>query len=233
MPGWLKDDKEWAGNQWRTGGEYINYVAYNFSISPRLLLAILEYQLHALTQPAPGDFGNYPLGYQDASHVGLYLQLVWAANVLNNGYYGWREGRLTTFNIQDGTLENPDPWQNAASVALHYYFAQTLGGSDYSNAISGQGLIQTYINLFGDPWANSKPVMERSLEQPALNFPFSTGQTWTFTGGPHTGWGTNEPFAALDFAPPLLVSGCIETDDYATGCGGWSHCAVGIWCCNP
>jgi len=26
MPGWLKDDKEWAGNQWRTGGEYINYV---------------------------------------------------------------------------------------------------------------------------------------------------------------------------------------------------------------
>ncbi len=36
------------------------------------------------------------------------------------------------------------------------------------------------------------------------------------TGGPHPGWGTGEPLAALDFAPPSRASGCISTDRWAT-----------------
>src|SRR5690606_18977143 len=47
--------------------------------------------------------------------------------------------------------------------------------------------------------------------------PFPNAQTWSYTGGPHTGWGTGEPFAALDFAPQLNQSGCInpESENYA------------------
>ncbi len=36
------------------------------------------------------------------------------------------------------------------------------------------------------------------------------------TGGPHTAWGTGEPLAALDFAPPSKTSGCVFSDRWAT-----------------
>jgi murein DD-endopeptidase MepM/ murein hydrolase activator NlpD len=216
QPGWLKNHSEYAGNQWLTGGEIVNHLSEMYSISPQLLLAIIEYQTHALTQPIEGDLGDFPFDYQEDYHKGFYLQLVWVANTLNNGYYGWRTGRLTTFNRLDGTLENYDPWQNAATVALHYFYAQVMGGKDYEKAILGEGLIQTYKSLFGDPWLDTTPLMEGSIEQPPMRFPFSIGETWTFTSGPHTGWGEGDPWAAVDFAPPVLESGCQNTEYFAT-----------------
>jgi hypothetical protein len=75
----------------RTGAELVEYVAINYSISPRLLLALLEYQSGALTQPEPPN-EKYLLGFRRAFYDSPYLQLVIAANILNNGYYGWRSG---------------------------------------------------------------------------------------------------------------------------------------------
>jgi murein DD-endopeptidase MepM/ murein hydrolase activator NlpD len=36
--------------------------------------------------------------------------------------------------------------------------------------------------------------------------------SWAFTGGPHGGWGDGSAWAALDFAPPGDVLGCVESD---------------------
>ncbi|MCX8025668.1 MAG: M23 family metallopeptidase [Thermanaerothrix sp.] len=55
-----------------------------------------------------------------------------------------------------------------------------------------------------------------SLEQPPLRFPFAPGKRWSFTGGPHTAWGSGEPLAALDFAPPAVVGGCHPSQEWAT-----------------
>ena len=49
--GWLKDYRAYIGGRWRTGAEMVDYIAENYSVSPRLLLAILEYQANALTNP--------------------------------------------------------------------------------------------------------------------------------------------------------------------------------------
>jgi LasA protease len=214
--GWLKDYREYAGDAWRTGPQIIDYVAGNFSISPRLLLAIVEFQAQGLTATTIPVSPDYPLGYADPYHKGLFLQLVWAANTLNNGYYGWRTGNLTSYERLDGTLESPDPWQNAASVGLLYYFSQVMGQQEYLKAILGQGFIATYSELFGDPWQATKPLFPGSLEQPYMRFPFRSGSTWTFTGGPHTGWGEGNPWAALDFAPPAVVGGCQPSTEFAT-----------------
>ena len=43
--GWLKDYRDYAGGDWRDGADMVDYVATNFSINPRLLLAMLEYQI--------------------------------------------------------------------------------------------------------------------------------------------------------------------------------------------
>ena len=217
-PGWLKDTKVYAGGATRTGAELVDYVAINFSVSPRLLLALLEYQAGALTNPDKPKT-DFHLGYKDAvGHRGLYLQLTWAANTLNNGYYGWRTGTLTEFEHDDGSLERPDPWQNAASVGIQYYLSRIMPKSAYDTAISPAGLADTYRQLFGDPWAGEDELIPGLLEQPDFLLPFPRGSVWTYTGGPHTGWGVGSPFAAVDFAPPSQVSGCFTPaeDEYST-----------------
>ncbi len=212
QPGWLKEYRAWAGGSNRTGAEIVNYVAINYSINPRLLLALLEYQAGALTQPnRPG--ARYVLGYERIYYESVYLQLVGAANTLNNGYYGWRAGNLTKFELQDGSLVRPDPWLNAASVAVQYYFSQVAPAESYYQAISPAGMFSTYAELFGDPWDQSFELIPGSLQQPELRLPFPTGEVWTYTGGPHTGWGQGEPFAAVDFAPPSDKAGCFQAAD--------------------
>ena len=149
-PGWLKDYRAYAADANRTGVEIVDIVAINYSVSPRVLLAVLEYQTGALSQPVPPS-GSYPLGEEDYTHAGLYMQLIWAANVLNNGYYGWRTGSLTNLEHLDGNIERPDPWQTAATVAFQYYYIQHYSLEDYTRVIGPGGLAHTYQALFGDP----------------------------------------------------------------------------------
>ncbi len=215
-PGWLKGVVEYASGDNRSGAEIVALVAQNFSVSPRLLLALLEYHSQALSQSIrPADSEEYPLDYADWQHKGVYLQLVWAANTLNNGYYGWRTARLSTINLLNGRSERFDPWQNAASVAFHYFYAQYLDEPAYSQAIGPQGLAEVYRNLFGDPWV-TPPHLPGSLRQPAFAMPFAPGLPWAFTGGPHTGWGQGDPLSALDFAPPAAASGCTPSREWVT-----------------
>jgi|YNPNPStandDraft_1061719.scaffolds.fasta_scaffold32084_4 LasA protease len=207
--GWLKDFRDYVANSWKDGAGMVEQVATDFSISPRLLLAILEYQSQALSNPELPQTGGYTLGYRDPYHRGVYLQLVWAANTLNHGYYGWRSGKLTEFELPDGRLYRPDPWQNAASVAVQYYFSRLFAGEAFEQAIGPNGLLATYRRLFGDPWAEKAVLIPGNLTQPPLRLPFPAGRRWAYTGGPHTGWGTGFPWAALDFAPPATQRGCM------------------------
>ncbi|GJQ52017.1 MAG: hypothetical protein HKUEN02_08640 [Anaerolineaceae bacterium] len=205
--GWLKNYRVYAGEKSRNGAEMVEYVAVNYSVSPRLLLAILEYQTGALTQPDPPS-QKFALGFRRAYYDTPYLQLIIAANILNNGYYGWRNGTLTEFELPDGSITRPDPWQNAGSVALQYYFSRTQTGKAYLASIGSDGLAHTYATFFGDPWLDASIGIPGSLQQPPLRFPFLAGHIWAYTSGPHTGWGSGEPYAALDFAPASDVTGC-------------------------
>lgn len=216
QPGWFKNYTVYATGANRTGGEIINLLSDNYSVSPRLLLAIVEYQTGGLSQAAPDkDIEEYPLGYSDFAHKGLYLQLSWAANYLNNGYYDWRSGKLKSFDLQEGRLERPDPWQNAGTVALQYYFARVLDQNAYTKAIASDGFFSTYKKLYGDPWQTDTNFIPGSLKQPFLRLPFLGGKSWAFTGGPHSAWGDGSPLAAIDFAPPAVVGGCSVTNEIA------------------
>lgn len=215
--GWLKDYTGFVSGATRSGAQIVDLVALNFSVSPRLLLALLEYQSGALSQPQIDPLlADYALGNRSWDHKGLYLQLTWAANQLNHGLAGWRAGQLTSIERKDGLLERFDPWLNAATVSLHHYFNQVFSGPDYDLAISANGLAQTYQALFGDPWQADQPHLPGSLVQPELDLPFEPGQAWAYTGGPHTAWGNAMPYAALDFAPPAVAGGCTPTSEWAT-----------------
>ena len=206
--GWLRTYNAWAFSGTRTAAEIIDYVAINYSVSPKLLLALLDFQGGAFTDPYldQADETNV-LGLVSSYWTGVYLQLSYASNILNDGYYRWREGELTEFELADGSLVRPDPWQNAATVSLQYFFSQILSVAEYHHAIGPDGFARTYQDLFGDPWT-IEPHIPGSLVQPEMRLPFAKDDVWAFTGGPHTGWGSMAPWSALDFAPPSENTGC-------------------------
>lgn len=213
--GWLKSYQQFAAGKNRSGAEIVVYISNHFSISPRLLLILLEYQTNALTDPVPpDDLDQYPLGHEERGYEGLYIQLVWAANALNQGYYGWLTGQVEALDHPDGTIEIPDPWQNAATVAIQYYFSQVMSHEVFDRAVGPEGIARTYRSFFPDPWS-TEPHIPGSLTQPPLRLPFEDGRTWAFTGGPHTAWGKGQPWSALDFAPPSVAGGCAPSNQWA------------------
>lgn len=214
--GWLRSYEAWAFKGTRTAGEIIDYVAVSYSISPKLLLALLEYQAGCFSLPAlDSSEEKNLLGLESDYWVGMYLQLSYAANLLNDGYYRWREGSLIEIELADGSLVRPDPWQNAATVALQHFFSQALDAEAFHHAIGPDGFFATYARLFGDPWT-LEPHIPGSLKQPEMTLPYENDTTWAFTGGPHTAWGNLAPWAALDFAPPSESGGCSPTTELTT-----------------
>jgi LysM repeat protein len=215
-PGFLKGLSDFAQRKQRPAWEVIDVVARNYSIHPQVLLALLEYQTHALTQPEPtGQQAAYPLGWVDYRHRGLYRQLIWAAENFNNAYYGWRSGAID-LELTDGHLTRPDPWQNAGTVGLHGVMAALYGQSEFDFATGPEGVAQTLTELWGDPFAEERVVIPPSLQQPELGLPFAPNRIWDFTGGPHPAWGDSQPWSALDFAPPSAIAGCAESPEYFT-----------------
>lgn len=214
--GWFKFYETYSMGRQLSAAQLILWIAENYSINPKLLLALVEYQKQALTDPQRVESDEETwLGFDDPAYYGVYLQLSYAANLLNDGFYRYLDGDLISFDHLDGRVEYTDPWQNAATVALQYYFSRQVDGEDYNQAIGPDGFYRTYANLFGDPWANDEPSIPGSLSQPYLRLPFASGQTWALTGGPHTGWGNLSPWSAVDFAPPSAAGGCIPSDLYA------------------
>lgn len=160
---------------------------------------------------------KYPLGWVDAYRPGLYRQMAWAANNLNRGFYLWRVNAISSFLLADGSVVPPSTTINAGTVGVENLLAQYFGYDDWLSAISEGGFIQTYRELFGDPFAVAvEPLLPDALKQPAFLLPFDPGQIWSFTGGPHGGWGDGSAWAAIDFAPPGDALGCVQNDAWVT-----------------
>ncbi len=184
------------------GYEIVGIVARNYSVNPRLLLALLEYQSGWVTNPTPFNT-SYPMGLLDEGHYGLYRQLTWAANSLNNGYYLWRANALSTYVMNDGTVVPVNAVINAGTAALQYFFSQLDDYPTWQKDISATGLLLTYYVFYGNPFDYAiEPLISSTSTQPEMLLPFNAGESWYFTGGPHGGWDAGSTWAALDFAPP-------------------------------
>ncbi len=154
-PGWLKNYTTFVSEANRSGAEVVDLVALNYSLSPRLLLALLEYQSEALSNPVLiSEAEDYPLGFQRWDRKGLFLQLAYAANQLNAAYYNHRAGKLLEIELKDGRLERIDPWQNAASAALHAFLIRWMIPKDITvryHLKVWQQPIESYLEIPGKP----------------------------------------------------------------------------------
>ena len=215
--GKLNTFREPLGFEMITGGEGVQRMAYGSSISPRILLALIQYYTGWVQgQPKLGVDETYPLGYPDSQYPGLYQQLRLIVRELLAGYFGWRDGKLTGLTFPDGTTLQLAPDLNAGTVALQYLFSRHLNSVDWQKAIDPDtGFPALLSSMFGDPWERAQeygPLFPPDLTQPNLTLPFEVGVLWSLTSGPHPAWEQESAWAALDFAPAMNESGCVESN---------------------
>jgi LasA protease len=229
--GYLSSYRDYLGSSgWIEGHAAIEKLAIENSINPRLLLALLEFESRWVRgEPIDLLHTEFPMGFNDFRYKGLSVQMVWAINNMSIAYYGWRAGTITDLEFPDGTKLRLDPRLNAGTVAIQYLFSKLHSQSQWAQIINPEsGFPAMYSEMFGDPWLRAKPVdplFPAALNQPELVFPFEPSVKWSFTGGPHNGWGQINPniygvshsvYSAIDFAPAAEKSGCVPTDTWVT-----------------
>lgn len=212
--GYLASYKEEVDGQSLSGWQVVERIAQDFSVNPRILLAVLEYQSGWVTNPTPDAASlDYPMRVIEPQRKGLYRQLAWAANNLNRGYYLWRVNGVPAWLLADGSVVPASPLINAGTASVQHLFALLYDRANWEKAVLDQGLFATYNRLFGYPFDYAiEPLLPNGLSQPVLQLPIETGTVWAFTGGPHGGWGDGAAWAALDFAPPGDEVGCVQSN---------------------
>jgi len=198
-----------------TGAQIVQRVAQEYSVNPRLLLAVLEYQSRWVTQTQiETEKKDYPIIRLETWRKGLYYQLAWTSNQLNRGYYLWRVNAVGAWILANGGLVPLDKQINAGTAGIQHLFSLIYDREGWDQVVSEQGLAATYLSLFGSPFAyiEQDPVVPVNVVQPQMQLPFEPGVEWAFTGGPHGGWGDGSAWAALDFAPPGGALGCVQSN---------------------
>lgn len=214
--GYLCQYQEYVGSRRLRGPEILAQVARDNAVNPRLLLALLEYESGWVLEserPA-GQAADFPLGHSSPDSRGLFRQLTWAANELGNGYYGWRAGGLTDLSLSDGSSLRLAPSLNAGTVALQRFFSLSPDPAAWAESVGAEGFMRTYTAMFGDPFQDEFQIYEPGVAQPALILPFLPGHVWAYTGGPHGAWERESAWAAIDFAPPSLQPGCVDSSEW-------------------
>lgn len=208
--GYLAAYREKVEGDLLTGAQIIQLVAERYSVGPRVLLALLEFQSGWVTQSIlTANQIAYPMGNPDGYRQGLFLQASWAANRLNEGYYGKITKRLEALRFKDRSRARVGSLVNPGTVAIQNVLAQVYDWSAWQLQIGDSGFIATYRKLFGDPNQYAiEPLIPAGLKQPSLRLPWSDGEMWYYTGGPHGGWG-DFAWAAVDFTPRDVLGSCL------------------------
>ena len=219
--GYLTSYSEFINGVELSGPEIIHKVAIETSTNPRLLLALLEYQSNWVFDSPPNAYNDiYPIGFGALDDTGLYRELLIASKVLAQGFYGWRDGTWLELTFFGGQKARLSPTLNAGSVALMNFFSTLYYPDWWEDQLLGETSFPVlYERLFGNSWARAntvEPYLLETLTQPELNLPFSIGERWSFTGGPHSCWQTGTPWGAIDFAPITGEPRCVPSVRWAT-----------------
>ena len=212
--GYLRAYTEPINGQPMTGVQIVQMIAQEYSVNPRLLLAVLEYRGGWVTNRTPDASAlAHPISNNAYAGADLYEQLSWAANQMNDGYYGWKGRAMQTVRFADFTRARIGSGLNAGTVAVQTMLALDRSFEDWQTEVGPKGFIATYRKLFGEPFSYAVEVVPPEVTQPILTLPWAAGETWYYTGGPHGGWASGSGWAAIDFTPPD-ASNCYQSDHW-------------------
>ena len=215
--GYLADYEEMINGEVYSGAEIVERVSREYSVHPRLLLTLLE-MTSGWVRSREGDaITAFPLYSTESTDAVLFVQLSWAADTLNRGFYSRRVGGLPLMWTTDGVEIIVSKTVNDATAAVQYFLGQLMGYYDWQFAVGPLGLYAQSLALFGDLNGHAlNELLPENLVQPQLELPFGEGEGWFYTSGPHSAWGTGAAWAALDFAPDEDGYGCYQSVSWVT-----------------
>ncbi len=219
--GFLATYSETVKGEVMSGPDILQRVALETSTNPRLLLAFLEYQSGwVFGHPPNAAVDPYPIGFGAVADTGLYKELMISAKILAQGFYGWRDGSRLNLGFYGGGSARLSPNLNAGSTALMHLFAAMYPQEAWESRLFGDlSFPNFYQELFGDAWGRAhafEPYLLEAISQPDLALPFTVGEAWSLTGGPHITWQTGTPRGALDFAPITGEASCAVSSRWVT-----------------
>lgn len=219
--GYLSGYRERVDQEELSGAQIVQRVADELSVNPRLLLAILEFRSRwVFGQPADQRAIDHPIGFYVPNRSGLYQEIMITATQLNVAYYGWRQGTLSEIKYSQEGKKRLHPTLNAGSVAVQHLFALLYRQIDWTETLYGQESFPgLYEQMYGDAWgraASVEPLFPPGLTQPTLELPFSPGERWSLTAGPHPSWNSGTPRGALDLSPVTGEAVCAISSAWVT-----------------
>jgi LasA protease len=216
--GYFNEYTEVVHGRTLTASEIVDLVAREYSVGPRVLLALLELRGEWLSRSnLEWQQIAYPLGFdRGEGWQDLYYQLCLAADSLNAGFYGWWGDTSWLIQVRDGTYVQYSTQINAGTAGIQRMLAQTA--NSYESWIADIEAFQdVYHQAFGSPFDYAvEPLISGSTDSIELALPWQKGETWYYTGGPHPGWGTQGAFAAIDFATDEKHIGCAISNRWVT-----------------
>ncbi|MGB0388560.1 MAG: LysM peptidoglycan-binding domain-containing protein [Ardenticatenaceae bacterium] len=185
----------------RDAGQIIDQMAVKYHVGPRALLASIEMMSGWVTKRKPKE--ATPFGGAGGGDLHWWTQ--WAAERMMEGYYGQLEGRRDWVVMANRVQVRLYPGTNPGSAAIANLLAGLVWDADeLSELLEDGGFEKSYRRLFGKMDIEAGPVLPPNGEQPYFALPWTPGEQWVFTGGPHGGYGDYVTgWAALDFAPPI------------------------------
>lgn len=177
------------------------YINEAYSVSPPVLLTILENEYGLLSNPSavlPSDLSTR------VRELAIELSL---------SFYAHYNGQASpTIRTMDG-VETAYPATNAAGYALTSHSLSRSTSTEITAAGGWQDEFQTtFAQYFTDPTTGQLNAEHPSTDQraavsaPEWRLPWVASDTWTFNGGPHSYWDgsgySDERYlSALDFQP--------------------------------
>lgn len=200
------------------GAEIVELVARQYSVGPRVLLSLLELKGGWVTNPSPSYQQQlFPLDFVGPEYwQGLYHQLIMVADALNTGFYGWWYDNVWLLQTQDGSYTRYSEQLNAGTAAIQYTLAKSaVNHADLLEVLNR--FTDVYDQLFGNPFDYAvEPLIPVDAPDLNLSLPWSKGETWYLSGGPHPGWGTLGALSALDFVTGERNIGCQISQGWVT-----------------
>ncbi len=211
LGGALSGYREAVGDESLTGAQVVDRVAREHSLSPRLLLALLEEATGSVTDPDAAARLAQPFGGALTGR-GLNASLRAAAAWLDDGFYGLKYRDNTSVHFADGSVQPGPVTAGPGHFAVARVLALSCTPADWSARRAR--FADTYRLLWGDIPVTAAGPAPAPPDPPPLLLPWPEGESWYFTGGPHGAWGVATAWGAVDFAPPSPV-GCGVAPEWA------------------
>ena len=187
--------------------EGLAFLGEVYSVSPALLLILAagSFDLHLPSGHSATDVSDAAPTDEEA----LASWFRWTAMTLSRWFYDHYYGHdlpLVTPVLGESFHLNAG---NAATYALRsYFFAEIYTDGDPREALAAweQALTAAYAARFAPPLAGRlharHPTAADLATLPPLRLPWTGGDTWYYTGGPHNFDGSNRlPLSGVDFQP--------------------------------